>query len=75
MTGANEILSPGNQVYDEAMKYLTSKNPITGYTPVDVYVGKQKLWSEAQEAWEKAKLEAQSMFNLHHEYPWISNAY
>lgn len=43
------------------MKYLTTVDPATGLTPVDTYVEKQKLWANAQDEWDTAKLDAQSM--------------
>ncbi|KAK3985320.1 hypothetical protein QBC44DRAFT_405143 [Cladorrhinum sp. PSN332] len=56
--GVNPIRSPGEKGYDDAMEYLTTRDEKTGLTPVDVYVEKQSLWTEAQEAWDKAKLRA-----------------
>ena len=47
------------------MKYLTTVDPATGLTPVDTYVEKQKLWANAQDEWDTAKMDAQSMlYNL-----------
>lgn len=57
--GVNPIRSPGEKGYDDAMAYLTKRDEKTGLTPVDIYVEKQSLWTEAQEAWDKAKLRAQ----------------
>ncbi|KAL1844760.1 hypothetical protein VTK73DRAFT_1845 [Phialemonium thermophilum] len=57
--GVNPIRSPGEAGYDAAMKYLTTVDPETGVTPVDTYVKKQSAWAEAQETWDKAKLQAQ----------------
>lgn len=42
------------------MKYLTTKDPDTGLTPVDVYIEKQKAWGFAQSEWNAAKINAQS---------------
>ena len=55
----NPIRSPGEKSYDAAMKYLTTINPATGQTPVDVYMEKQSAWADAQDAWDKAKIKAQ----------------
>ena len=54
------IRSPGEKSYDDAMKYLTTVDPTSGLTPVDTYVEKQKLWANAQDEWDTAKLDAQS---------------
>lgn len=54
------IRSPGEKSYDDAMKYLTTVDPASGLTPVDTYVEKQKLWANAQDEWDTAKLDAQS---------------
>ncbi|KAK0741578.1 hypothetical protein B0T18DRAFT_307044, partial [Schizothecium vesticola] len=57
--GVNPIRSPGEPGYDAAMRYLTTVDPETGATPVDVYVEKQQAWAQAQDAWDKAKIQAQ----------------
>ena len=64
-SGVNVIRSPGEKTYDDAMKYLTTIDPKTGLTPVDTYVEKQKLWANAQEEWDAAKVEAKSRL-IHH---------
>ncbi|KAK0612567.1 hypothetical protein B0T17DRAFT_564881 [Bombardia bombarda] len=64
--GKNPIRSPGEQGYDDAMKYLTTVDDTTGLTPVDIYVEKQTLWAEAQDEWDKAKLKAQKDATLQH---------
>lgn len=58
-SAGGSIRSPGDPTYDAAMVYLTTKDTITGLTPVDIYIWKQKLWAEAQDVWEHAKSTAQ----------------
>lgn len=41
------------------MRYLTTIDPSTGQTPVDIYVEKQSAWADAQDAWDRAKIKAQ----------------
>lgn len=57
--GVNPIRSPGQTDYDNAMAYLTTHNPDTGLTPVDIYVQKQAVWADAQDTWDQAKINAQ----------------
>jgi hypothetical protein len=54
----NNIRSPGDKSYDDAMAYLTTKDPATGKTPVEVYIEKQTAWAAAQDAWDSAKIKA-----------------
>jgi hypothetical protein len=56
----SEIRSPGEAMYDEAMKYLTTPNPDTGLTPVEIYAEKQSKWASAQEKWDRARMDAKS---------------
>ncbi|GAQ05379.1 hypothetical protein ALT_2700 [Aspergillus lentulus] len=56
--GLNPIRSPGEPGYDAAMKYLTTADSKTGLSPVDIYVKKQAAWANAQDEWDKAKLQA-----------------
>ena len=55
----NPIRSPGEPSYDLAMTYLTTIDPVTDQTPVEVYQEKQAAWADAQEEWDQAKLAAQ----------------
>ncbi|KAI0534790.1 hypothetical protein GGR58DRAFT_504965 [Xylaria digitata] len=55
----NPIRSPGEPGYDAAMSYLTTPLSSTSETPVEIYIEKQSLWAEAQDAWDKAKIKAQ----------------
>ncbi|KAK6000889.1 hypothetical protein QM012_002972 [Aureobasidium pullulans] len=41
---------PGQSDYDAAMTYLTTRDPQTGLTPVEVYTDKQQKWAGAQDA-------------------------
>ncbi|KAI9782386.1 MAG: hypothetical protein M1839_005259 [Geoglossum umbratile] len=54
----NNIRSPGDKSYDDAMAYLTTKDPTSGKTPVEVYIAKQTAWAAAQDAWDSAKIQA-----------------
>ncbi|KAI9866194.1 MAG: hypothetical protein M1813_001755 [Trichoglossum hirsutum] len=54
----NNIRSPGDKSYDGAMTYLTTKDPASGKTPVEVYIEKQTAWATAQDAWDSAKIKA-----------------
>ena len=56
------IRSPGDPTYDAAMVYLTTRDKSNGLTPVDLYIWKQKLWADAQDAWENAKGVAQRKY-------------
>lgn len=51
----DELRSPGDPLYVKAMSYLTTHNPDTGLTPIDVYTRKQRKWAAAQDAWDLAK--------------------
>lgn len=42
------------------MKYLTTPDPESGLTKVDLYIQKQAAWANSQEAWDKAKINAKS---------------
>lgn len=42
------------------MGYLTTPDPETGLTKVDVYIQKQAAWASSQDAWDKAKINAKS---------------
>ena len=57
----NQIRSPGEASYDAAMAFLTKK-AANGKTPVDVYIEKQTAWTMAQDAWDKAKIEARRKY-------------
>ena len=56
----DQLRSPGDPLYVQAMSYLTSRDPNTGLTPIDVYTRKQRKWAAAQDAWDVAKDEALS---------------
>lgn len=47
------------------MRYLTTVDTITKKTPIDIYVEKQTAWAEAQNDWDRAKIQAQRMFRPH----------
>lgn len=53
----NQIRSPGEPTYNAAMAFLTKKG-VNGKTPVDIYIEKQTAWTLAQDAWDKAKIDA-----------------
>lgn len=57
-TGQNNIRSPGDKSYDDAMHALITPDPATGKTPVQVYIEKQTAWAAAQDAWDSAKIKA-----------------
>ncbi|KAE8150822.1 hypothetical protein BDV25DRAFT_139418 [Aspergillus avenaceus] len=57
--GENDMRSPGDKSYDDAMKFLTTPLP-NGFTPVDLYVEKQDAWRKAQDEWDTAILEAKT---------------
>lgn len=59
MTTGDNIRSPGNEAYDNAMKYLTTVNNQTGQTPIYTYIMKQAAWARTWEEWQAAKLRAQ----------------
>ena len=40
------------------MHALTTPDPATGKTPVQVYIEKQTAWAAAQDAWDTAKIKA-----------------
>jgi hypothetical protein len=46
------------------MAYLTSVDPGTGLTPVEVYSMKQNKWAAAQDRWDQAKIAAQGNIAL-----------
>lgn len=56
--GTTDIRSPGEESYEKAMTYLTTVDPETKKTPIDIYVEKQKAWANAQTAWDTAKIDA-----------------
>ncbi|KAK3711832.1 hypothetical protein LTR37_009350 [Vermiconidia calcicola] len=56
--GGSAMRSPGNAVYDNAMRYLTTVDSDTGLTKVDLYIQKQAAWAHSQDAWDKAKINA-----------------
>ncbi|KAH8678320.1 hypothetical protein BX600DRAFT_532153 [Xylariales sp. PMI_506] len=58
------IRSPGNKAYNTSMQYLTTRDPATGLTPVDVYNTKLRAWGDAQTAWQTAKIEAKKAAEL-----------
>ncbi|KAK3632228.1 hypothetical protein LTR56_016469 [Elasticomyces elasticus] len=58
ISSRNSIRSPGDKSYDDAMAYLTTRDPASGKTPVDMYVEKQTAWAAAQDAWDSAKIKA-----------------
>jgi len=60
------------------MTYLTSKDPNTGKTPVEVYIQKQTAWAKAQDAWDAANIQAKSKLNrtlLSQQFPHNIDAY
>ncbi|KAI0397923.1 hypothetical protein F5Y17DRAFT_454509 [Xylariaceae sp. FL0594] len=60
------IRKPGDAEYDDAMNYLTSKMEGTDLTPVEVYIEKQKAWADAQDAWDRARLDARQLAKNDH---------
>ncbi|KAI0465830.1 hypothetical protein F4859DRAFT_527711 [Xylaria cf. heliscus] len=52
------IRNPDDPEYKNAMDYLTTKQKDTNKTPVEIYIEKQRDWAEAQEAWDRAKIQA-----------------
>ena len=57
------IRSPGDKAYDEAWKFLSTKNS-DGYSIVEIYRDKQVAWGWERSKWDEARTQAESEINL-----------